>query len=481
MSLAPAGLPSARAPRLLTRALGRSSPDDREIRRQVNKLAWPVILENTFQTALGVVDLALVSRLGADAIAGVGTATQLMWLAIAAFAAVATGTTVLVAQATGARDRLLADTAVKQSLLLAVVISVAIAVVVAHTAEGIVALLGPQPAVVQIGATYLRISAQMSIFFVGMLVCGAALRGAGDTRSPMLVTGGINIINGVLAYGLIFGRFGLPELGAAGSAWGAAIARAVGCLVLLLLLLRGRRPVGIAGRSGWLPDFSLMRRLLSIGLPAMGEQVVISGGFLVYGFMVIGLGTTVYAAQRISFNAVSISFLPAQGFAIAATTLTGQCLGAGLADRARRATRYATLASVVWMTLAGAVLFFFDRPLMLIFTSDPQIVAIGGAALKVMALSQPFFGISNALAGSLRGAGDTRFPFVAALIGMWLVRLPVGWLVGLALGFGLPGVYVSSVCDAALRSLLIGRRYASGKHWSEARPFVRAARARSTS
>lgn len=438
--------------------------DNRAIRRLVNRLAWPVILENTFQTALGVVDLALVSRLGADAIAGVGTATQLMWLAIAAFAALATGTTVLVAQATGAGDRARANLATKQSLILGVVVSVVIALVVSRTAEGIVAVLGPQPEVVRLGALYLRIAAQTSIFFVTMLIAAAALRGAGDTRSPMMVTGGINIINGLVAYGLIFGKFGLPAIGVAGSAWGAAGARVVGCLALLFILWRGKRPTDIAGHGGWRPDWPLIRRILGIGLPAMGEQLVISGGFLVYGFMVIGLGTAVYAAQRVSFNAISISYLPAMGFAVAATTLTGQSLGAGKPGQARRASNYATIASVIWMSVAGAALIVFARQIMLLFTNDPTIDDIGAAALRVVAFSQPFFGVSNALAGSLRGGGDTRFPMIAAVLGMWLIRLPVGWLIGIGLGFGLPGVYVSSVCDAALRSLLIWQRYRTGRH-----------------
>jgi Na+-driven multidrug efflux pump len=185
----------------------------------------------------------------------------------------------------------------------------------------------------------------------------------------------------------------------------------------------------------------------------------------VYGFMVIGLGTAVYAAQRVSFNAVSISYLPAMGFSVAATTLTGQRLGAGRPDQARQTSNYATLASFVWMSVAGAVLFLLADQIMLLFTPDRQIDTIGAAALRVVAFSQPFFGISNALAGSLRGGGDTRFPMVAAVIGMWLVRLPFGWFIGIFLGFGLPGVYVSSTLDAALRSLLIWRRYRSGKHF----------------
>jgi len=119
------------------------------------------------------------------------------------------------------------------------------------------------------------------------------------------------------------------------------------------------------------------------------------------------------------------------------------------------------------MTVAGAILFLFARQIMLLFTPDAQIDTIGAASLKVVALSQPFFGLSNAFAGSLRGGGDTRFPMIAAVIGMWFVRLPFGWFVGIVLGFGLPGVYVSSVLDAALRSFLMWRRYRTGKHFRQ--------------
>ena len=433
-----------------------------EIRQHVNRLAWPVILENMFQTALGVVDLAIVSRLGADAIAGVGTATQLLFLAIAVFTALATGTTVLVAHAIGAGNRRGADHATKQSLILGVLVAAVLAVVGTRYASASIAIFKVPPAVVALGGVYMRISAQLSIFFVLMLVAASALRGAGDTRSPMMVTGFINIINGLLAYVLVFGKFGLPALGVAGSAWGAALARFVGCSILLLLLLRKNGVTTIRGGWGWRPNLSIIHRLLEVGLPAMGEQLVISGGFVIYGFMVISLGTVVYAAQRITFNAVGISFLPALGFAVAATTLTGQSLGAHQPEQARRASMYAMWMSVIWMSCAGLILLVFAEPIMLIFTNDPKIDSIGVQALRVMAFSQPFFGISNSLAGSLRGSGDTRFPMVAAMLGMWLIRLPVGWLIGIHLGFGLPGVYASSVADAAVRSLLIWLRYKRG-------------------
>ncbi|MCL4541493.1 MAG: MATE family efflux transporter [Chloroflexi bacterium] len=432
------------------------------IRRRVNGLAWPVILENTFQTALGVVDLAIVSRLGADAVAGVGTATQILFLAIAAFMALATGTTVLVAHNVGAGTLEGARLATKQSLVMGVIVAVLLAAAGSVFAAPLIAVFGLSAHVVALGATYMQISSQLSLFLVLMLVAAAALRGAGDTRSPMMVTGFINIINGVLAYSLVFGHFGLPALGVAGSAWGAALARLCGCCILLILLFRKKTAACIRGAHGWKPRWRLIRTLLQIGLPAMGEQLVINVGFLIYGFMVITLGTEVYAAQRITLNATQISFLPAFGFAVAATALTGQFIGARRPELARKASYYSMAMSVAWMSFAGLMLIVFAQPIMLIFTNDPTIDVVGAAALRVVALCQPFFGVANALAGSLRGSGDTRFPMIAAMLGMWLIRLPVGWFIGIYLSYGLPGVYVSSIADAAVRSLLIWLRYRRG-------------------
>ncbi len=469
MSVTPAvPLSVAGRAQAVPRAGGLALLDEQHLVGSVNRLAVPIIAENLFQTTLGVVDMLMVARLGAAAIAGVGTAVQLMGLVIAALSAVTVGTTVLVARFIGARQPAEAARSIKQSLLLGIALAAFITVLGHLFAHRVVALLGATPDVVQTGGDYLDIVAQMAIFMVIQLVCGGALRGSGDTRTPMLVTGLVNAVNIVVAYTLIFGHFGFPALGVLGSAWGASTARAIGAAVLLIILWRGRRKVGIGGRAGWRPDADLMRRIIKIGLPSMLEQFFMSGGMLLYSVIVIGMGTAVYAAQRITFNALSISFMPGFGFAMAATTITGQALGAERPDLARRSAKIAVAMATLWMCTMGIGLILFGHQIMHLFTQDPQIDAVGTAALRIIAFSQPLQAVGQVLAGSLRGAGDTRFPMIVTGLSVWLVRLPLGWLFGIPLHGGLSGVYISNVVDAGVRAAANFLRYRTGR-WQHIR------------
>lgn len=432
-----------------------------EISSLVGKLAWPVIGEQLLQTLVGVVDMALVGRLGADAVAGVGTGTQLMQVAISAMGAVSVGTTVLVARMTGARQPKEASHATAQSLLAGLAMGVALAVIGFAAARPLTLLLGAEASVVNLGSLYLRIASIAFPALVLMLVAGGALRGTGDTRTPLMVSGAMNVVNVILAYLLVFGKLGFPALGVAGSATASVIARLFGAVVLVAVLWLPNR-LTIRGAS-WAPDLDVIRRVLRIGIPTAVEQSMLSAGFLLYGAMVISLGTTVYAAQRITFQAVNLAFMPAFGFATATTTLTGQSLGAGRPDLAKIANREALKQALLWMTLTGVAVAAFAKPLMYLFSNDPEVIALGQQAFPVLAIAQPFWAIGQVYAGSLRGAGDARFPMVATSLGMWTVRLPTAYLFGIVFHFGLPGVYLSSTFDAALRSALNYYRYRSGR------------------
>jgi MATE family multidrug resistance protein len=356
------------------RAPGTFALDEHNLVRSVNGLAIPIIAENLFQTMLGVVDLAMVGTLGAVAIAGTGSALQIMFLVISALSAITVGTTVLVARFTGAGEPEHGSRAAKQSLVMGVGLAVVVTILGHFYAHTVISWLGVEPEVVVAGGGYLDVVAQMSLFLIVQLVCGGALRGAGDTRTPMVVTGLVNLVNIGVAYVLIFGHFGFPAMGVVGSAWGASVARMIGAIVMVAILASGRRKIDIRGLDGWMPDLSIMKRTLKIGLPSMIEQTMMSLGMLFYSLIVIGMGTDAYAAQRITFNALSVSFLPGLGFGMAATTMTGQSLGAKRPDIARRSTWIAFRMAAVWMCLVGAGLFIFDRQIMQLFTDDPGII-----------------------------------------------------------------------------------------------------------
>mgnify|MGYP000936039829 CR=1 FL=1 len=437
-----------------------------DVGRAVNTMAWPVILENLFQTALGTASMIMVADLGAAAVAGVGTATQILFVLQAAFGAVTTGTTVLIARAIGAGQDDEANLITKQSLVLGAFLAVVLGVIGYQYSDALIRLLGADPDVVALGGGYLRVTMVSGLVLLGMFVISGALRGAGDTRTPMMVTGLINLINIGIAYLLIFGQMGFPALGVEGAAWAAAISRAIGVAILLGLLLRGRGALDIRGRDGWLPNTRIYARITRLGTPSMLEQLAMSGGMLVYGIIAISLGTTVYAVQRITFQALSISFMPGMGFAMAATAMVGQCLGARRADLSEISTWYAVRMAVAWMTVMGVIMAVLGGPIMRIFTDDPEMIALGVDALKVIAFSQPFMGIAQVLAGSLRGAGDTQFPMYSTALGVWIIRLPLGYLFGPVLGWGLSGIYMSNVVDAVARSVAQLLRYRSGR-WRE--------------
>ncbi|HEX2184723.1 MAG TPA: MATE family efflux transporter [Chloroflexota bacterium] len=428
----------------------------------VGRLAWPVIAEQLLQTLVGVVDMAMVGRLGAAAVAGVGTSTQLLQLAISAMGAVSVGTTVLVARATGARQYRQAAHITRQSLLAGALMGIVLGLAGWLLARPLIRLLGPEAEVVEQGAIYLAISSAGSPALVLMLVAGGAFRGAGDARTPLLASAGMNLVNLVVAYVLVFGVLGFPALGIAGSAAGGVAGRLAGAALLLGMLARGGGLADAPGRR-WRIDLDVLRRVLRIGIPTAVEQTMLSAGFLLYGAMVIGLGTTVYATQRITFQAINLAFMPAFGFATATTTLTGQSLGAAQPERVPLISRSALRQALFWMILAGVLFAVLAEPVMRLFTADAAVVELGRVALPVLALAQPFWAVGQVYAGTLRGAGDARFPMLATSAGMWLVRLPLAYLFGIVLGWGLPGVYLSSTFDAALRAVLNYYRYRSGR------------------
>jgi putative MATE family efflux protein len=413
-----------------------------------------VIGENLLETLLGIVDTLLVAGLGTAAIAGVGTAQQIMFFLLAALSGLSVGSSILVAQAVGARDLGHASRLARQSLLWSVILSVPLALLGIGLAGSIIGIFGMTPDVARIGADYVRVTMGTVVVLVALVIGGGALRGAGDSRTPMMVTG---IVNVVLAYGLIYGHFGLPALGAVGSAWATFLARALALLLLVRALWSGRNGVGIAGRGGWRPDWSIARRVFTLGIPASVEQIVMSTAFLVLTILVAHLGTDTLAAQRISMSALSFSFLPGVGFSIAATALVGQSIGAGRPRDGASVARVATTWAVLWMSGIGVLLLVFATPIMRLFTADPAVVRIGAAALRVVALTQPTWAIGLVQSGALRGTGDTRFPLIMSAMGIWSAVL-LAWLALRLLGGGLPAVWATFLVTSPVTAFLTWRR-----------------------
>jgi MATE family multidrug resistance protein len=432
--------------------------EPRALRRRVFGLAWPVIGENMLETSLDIVNTVLVAGLGAAALAGVGSGLQIMFFVLAALTALSVGSSILVAQAVGARDLARASRLARQSLLWSVILSVPLALVGFNLAGPIIGVFGLAPDVARIGAAYLQVAMGTVVVLVALIIGGGVLRGAGDARTPMLVTLIANIVNVALAYGLIYGNWGLPALGPVGSAWAAFLSRSLALLLLLRALWAGRNGVSIAGAGSWWPSWPVARQVLGLGIPASLEQVLLATGFLVLTILVAHLGTETLAAQRIAMSALSFSFLPGIGFGLAATALVGQSIGAGQPQAGLGVARIATSWAVIWMSVMGGLIFAFAPAIMSLFSSEPNVIHIGSAGLRVMALTQPFWAIGMTRSGALRGTGDTRFPLLIGSLGIWSA-VGLVWLTLTFIGGSLPSVWAAFLVTSPVTAWLTWRRF----------------------
>lgn len=444
-----------------------------QIRSQVRSLAWPAVVEMLLQMSVGIADIAMVGQLGKEAIAAVELSNRLISLILAVFTATGVGATAIVARHIGANEPDKANEAAKQSLIMCGILALPVSIGCFVFAPELIKLMlalgeSPDPAVVSGGSAYLKIASYAMILAVWLLTSSAVLRGAGDTRTPMLITGAANVFNIVFNYLLIFGVGPFPAMGVAGAALSSALSRALGGLVILWVLFAGKSFLKLSLKESFVPRWDIIRRIADVGIPAAVEQGVMRGGQLLYGVIVAGLGTTAIAAHAVTLTAESLSFMPGFGFALAATTLVGQNLGAKRPDRAELSGSEAGFTAMKIMSVMGVIFFVFPDTIVGLFSRDPDVIDLAKICLRIVALSQPALAWVMVLAGSLRGAGDTRYAMYITGIGIWGVRLTLAYLFAITLGYGLVGAWVAMIIDLFVRAALLLMRYRRGK-WQQIR------------
>jgi putative MATE family efflux protein len=199
--------------------------------------------------------------------------------------------------------------------------------------------------------------------------------------------------------------------------------------------------------------------MLRIGLPSTGESLFWQSAQIILTLFITGFGTTALAAHQLGLQAESLSYMPTAGFAIAATTLVGQAVGARNHDLGRRATRELGLIAIIITTFTGGLLFFLPRQIMSVLTNDAGVIALGAAYLRLMATAQIPQQLSGVLSGALRGRGDTRTPMLVAVIGLWGIRIPLAYIFAFRLGMGITGVWAGMTVDLFVRFVLTSIRY----------------------
>ncbi len=425
-----------------------------QIRRSVMTLALPVTVSSLLQRTEGIVAVFLVGGLGAIPIAAVGLGQLLAFIATTLVSGLSVGTNVVIAQLWGARRHEDAGQAARHFLGLAVAVSVFLIGFGLSLNRSAMELLGAQPDVIALALPYSTLIFLVIPFTVFLQVLSSILQGTGNTRTPMYAMILVNLLHVAVAYPLIYGRWGLPAFGVKGAAVAVGIAEATGTA---FLLLRCRPLLRRSKHLRW----DLVRTIWTIGAPVSGERIVQQAGILVYTKIVLIYGTVSYAAHQVGLSIESLSFLPGYGFAIAAATMVGQSIGAGKYQRAKLENWEANRMATFVMSGMGIVFFFFPYALLRAFTSDEAVIDLGTVFLKIVALLQVPLALTMVLAGSLRGAGDTRFIMIATMIGMWAVRVPIAFVTGIWLQLGVFYVWLAMIADWTLRMGLMLWRYQS--------------------
>ena len=427
----------------------------RQLWRETWALAWPMAGANLLMRGGSIVDTAMVGHLGAIPLAGIGIAQIPVFLSAAVERGLGVGGQILVAYHTGANEPDRRLKVARAVLVLSSVVALAVAGLLWLVSPWLCRMMGADEAMLAQSMSYLRVYLLIFLFSGWFSTFTSIFLGAGDPKTPLYVTGVINIIHVGVSYVLIFGRFGFPQMGVAGAAVAIGLSELLGAVALGMIATR---------RGLWAPGFSELswgatRAVWRLGSPTVVERVLVTSMQGFYTRLLTGFGTAAFAAHRIGIEMESISFLPALGFAQAATTTVGQRLGAKDPDGARRAGWVTTQMSCIFMGILALSFYFFAEQWMRIFTPDPQVIAYGKKFCLVAAAIQIPLAFAMVVSGALRGAGETRWVMTMPLVGGWLLRLPFGYLLGYVWGFGLMGVWWMMMVDWTVRGALLSLKF----------------------
>ncbi|HPC56661.1 MAG TPA: MATE family efflux transporter [Caldisericia bacterium] len=433
--------------------IDKSNIEDGTVKKFLS-LALPSVGENLFHTLFSFVDMAFVGRLGALPLAGVGLANQLIFVFIAIMVAINIGTNVLVAQNYGAKKYIKTKEIIWQSLYLVVFISIGFLIFGLFFSYSVFYPFSGEIALKKISGDYLYWIITPSFIFVAPFVLGAIFRGIGDTKTLFYVTSIANGLNIFLDYVLIFGKLGFPNLGVKGAAIATSLSRLVALIIYFYLLFNKKRKFHL---SNYFPkiDFIIIKNLIKIGFPASLERFLFSFGNLFFGNVVLSIGTEAFAAHRVSINIESLSSNTGFGFTNATQTLVGQSVGKNDEKLAKKYTYTALKMTVLIMSIVGVFLFFFPDFFIRIFTDDITVIEHARIAVRIISVVQPFYAMVLIFMGSLRGGGNTASPLLATALGMYLIRIPVSYVLVKILGLGMLGAWTSMAIDITFKGFFL--------------------------
>ena len=435
---------------------------DRQTMRIILALAWPTMLEQLMQTAVQYIDTAMVGSLGTNAMAAVGATTTVGWLMGGLVSAWGVGFLAFISKACGAGDKDAAAKAVAQAVIVTVCAGVTFTVLTLSLSGVIPVWMQVAESVRPLATQYFFILYTPMLFRAATIIFGTVLRAAGDTKTPMKVGVWVNIINVTLNFLLIYPTrpltvlgltFTMPGagMGVVGAALASAIAVAVGGIYITVVLWK--HPVISPKGQRFRPDWSILKPTVKVAIPNMLQRFGTSLGYVSFAAMINALGEVATSAHTVANTVESLFYIPGYGMQTAAATLAGNAYGAKDPQRMKKLARMFIPIEVGLMIFSGTALFLFAPPLVKLFSADAAVIALGVTVLRMVAVSEPFYGFSIIVEGMMQGVGRTKLPFVFNVAGMWGVRILGTFICTNFFGMGLVSAWA---CMIAHNLLLFG-------------------------
>ena len=431
-------------------------------------LAWPTMLEQLLQTAVQYIDTAMVGSLGTQATAAVGATSTVNWLVSSTISALGIGFLSFVSQACGAGDMKKVGRASAQAVLTVLLCGLFFTALTLGLSSYVPIWMQVDPAIQELTARYFFILYSPMLFRTATIIFGTLLRAVGDSKTPMRVGLLVNATNVVLNFLLIYPSrtiLGMPMWGAGWGVVGAAVASAISFVVggICITAALWKHPVISPKGHSLRYDWEILQPCLKVALPNALQRFGTSLGYVAFAAMINSVGEVATAAHTIANTVESAFYIPGYGMQTAAATLAGNALGAKDKRRADNLARMIIFVETMLMILSGGLLFVFAPQMMRLFSKDLQVILLGAIVLRMVALSEPFYGVAIIIEGMMQGMGNTMLPFVFSISGMWGIRIVGTFLCTQLLGMGLVSAWACMIAHnmALFTAFLIC--YLSGK------------------
>lgn len=439
-----------------------------ELAAPILSLALPTMLEQFLATAVQYIDTAMVGTLGTHATAAVGATTTVNWLINGTVSAIGVGFLSYISKACGAGDRDRAKRAAAQAVLVTLIVGIGFTVLALALSTRVPVWMRADPSIQELASQYFFVMYTPMLARSAILLFGNLFRAVGDSKTPMRVGLMVNLINVAGNLLLIYPTrdwHGLTLYGAGWGVVGAAAASAaayfVGGIVITVALWRHPRisPRGFSLK----PESAILRPCLQVALPNALQRFATSLGYVAFAAMVNSLGETATAAHTIANTVESAFYVPGYGMQMAAATLAGNALGAGEHKKINHLAGMLLTLEVAMMVVSGGLLFLFAPNMMGLFSADAAVIALGAVVLRMVAVSEPFYGVSIILEGMMQGMGQTMLPFVIGVTGMWGVRIVGTFLCTQIFGMGLISAWACMIAHNLLIFVLLTACYRTGR------------------